>query len=350
MNHGLLFALSALTAVTSSTPTPEPKAPVAIVYALSGEAFQGAPGQPRHPIVLFDQLPAGADLDVEPGARLALAFASGKCWALGGGARATLGATDLGSRAGNVRRLPSVPPLPRLAPIRKDDHAGPRAGAVRIRGERIKGLYPGRGAKALASATVLRFRAAGGAERYRVEVQDEQGAIVVSTETTAPAVRVPAGILRPGASYHWVVRTLDLPGAAARGEADFPTLDRESAWRRERLRRAAAGRRELTALLAGIDRQLGVLAEARDELRSALAASPGDPALGAVLAAVERDLAEDTEETSGTETGVVVEAVALYSLGALAGPVPHPEQAGPAGVPELERRPSTPRSSFSVNL
>ena len=163
MKQGLLLVLSALSAVTSPTSTPGPsKTPTAIVYALTGEASQIGPGQPRQSVRLFDRLPAGAVLDVAPGAHLALAFASGKRWALGGGARVTLGVADVGSRTGDVHRLPSVPPLPHLASIRKDDHAGPRAGAVRIRGERIKGLYPGRGATAIASATVLRFQAVEG--------------------------------------------------------------------------------------------------------------------------------------------------------------------------------------------
>lgn len=327
MKQGLLFALSLLSAVTPRTSTSgPPKAPVTIVYVLTGEASQKAPGQPRQPIRLFDRLPAGAVLDVAPGAHLTLAFASGNRWALGGGARATLGATDLGSRAGDVRRLPSVPPLPRLAPIRKDEHAGRRAGAVRIRGERIKGLYPDCGATAMASATVLRFQAVEGPERYKIEVQDGKGEVVFAADTDEAEMRLPADLLHPGAPYHWSVRTMGRTLGEARGEAGFTTLDRDTARRREALRRAAAGQGELTALLAGLDRQLGLLAEARDELRSAVAAAPGDAALSAALAEVEQDLSTDPEDDSApsvpAEQGLAVEEVAVGSAAARAGIVP----------------------------
>jgi hypothetical protein len=299
--------------------------PVAIVYALTGEAFEAAPGQPRQTIDRFALLPAGAVLEVSPGAHLALAFASGKRWAIGGGARVTLGTVDLQSRTGDVRRLPAVPPLPRLAPIRADDHPGLSGGAVRIRGERIKGLYPGRGAAALAGATFLRFEPAESTERYKIEVQDRQGAEVFATVTAATKVRVPTSRLRPGGAYHWAVRTLDRPGAIARGEADFTALDRVSERRREALRRAVAGHRELTALLAVIDRQLGLLAEARDELKSALKEEPENPALAAALAGVERSL------TEAADAG------------------PNLEPAVPDGVPEMRRRPLAPSSRPPVN-
>ncbi len=269
-----------------------PAAPVAIIYGLTGNAFHTDPGQPRRAARLLDRLPAGATLEVGPGSRLDLAFSTGLRWRLGSGARGVLGTEDLASHVGAVRRLLKVPLLPPLAPISNDEHAGLSAGAVIIRGEGITGLYPQGVAKALAGSTVLRFKPLGGVEKYRVEIQDRQGAAVVSLETAEPLVKIPAETLRPGTAYHWTVCTVDRPGPAAKGEADFTTLDAESARRRDNLQSSVKHPEDI-ALLAGVDRQLGLLAEAREELASALQADPENPALRAALADLDRDLAAD---------------------------------------------------------
>jgi CHAT domain-containing protein/Flp pilus assembly protein TadD len=255
MMQSLFFVLAVLSATTARPAAPgTADAPAAIVYALTGEAFQITP--PPAPVHLFDCLPAGAVLEVAPGARLSLAFATGKRWSLAGGARVTLGAKDLESRTGDVHRLEPVSALPRLARILDGEHAGARPGAVR--GEQIKGLYPGGGAAAIASATMLQFQAVEGAERYKVEVQDGRGRIVFMAETDETGSHLKAGLLRPGATYSWTVRTVGRVLGEARGEAAFTTLDRETERRREALRRAAAGNQELTALLAAIDHRLGL--------------------------------------------------------------------------------------------
>jgi CHAT domain-containing protein/Tfp pilus assembly protein PilF len=127
-----LFLLAALPAQTAPAARPEP---VAIVYWMTGEARRLEPGPSREPLRLFDRLPAGATFEVAAGSRLALAFATGKRYEISGPARATLGQRDLAARAGGVRALPAVPPLPRLAPIAEDDDPGPGAGAVRLRGD-----------------------------------------------------------------------------------------------------------------------------------------------------------------------------------------------------------------------
>jgi hypothetical protein len=290
MIQNLLFVLAALTAA------PAPPAPAAIVYALTGEASQAASGQPRHAVRLFDRLAAGARLEVAPGARLALAFESGNRWELGGGARITLGATGFKAHSGDVRALPSVPPLPRLAAIRKHDHAGPR-GAVRIRAERIAGLYPRCGAATLAGATVLRFEPVDGGGKYRVEVVDRQGKAVFTEETATAEVNIPEGRLKPGRRYHWTVRTIDRVGPVARGDAGFVTLSAKIAEAREELRKAveSAGDGASLALLAEVDRSLGLLAEALKELRLDLGRTQMDPALREALAEIEARLEHEDE-------------------------------------------------------
>jgi hypothetical protein len=272
-----------------------PPQPAALVFAISGAAFRSEPNQAHRPVHLFDRLPAGTVLEVGSGSRIALAFASGKRWSLGEGARARVTRCDLADRSGSVRELPAAPPLPLFPALEAGERPGPRAGAIRIRGEEISGLYPARGATALAATVVLRFHPLEGAGRYRVEVEDERGTTVYGEETPATgSLSLPANALQPGTSYHWTVRTVDRPGPLARGEADFMTLDEAAARAREELRRAAAAApgHELTALLAGVDRDLGLLAEAREELRAALAAAPGDSALTAALADLDHSIEE----------------------------------------------------------
>jgi hypothetical protein len=282
------LSFGVLLALLVKQEAPQPVA--ALVYSLAGEASLQAPGTTGRPVRLFDRLAAGTSVEVGPDSRLELAFQNGRRYELGERSRVTVGAKDLVSRSGNVGSLPSVPPLPRLSPIAAEDRPGPKAGAVRIRAERIQGLYPCRGATTLPAGTVLRFQPVPGAGRYRIEAQDTQGRVVFRAETVKTETEVPDGILHPGTRYHWTVRTVDRPGSVARGEADFVTLSGHTAREREELRSAltAEGRGESLALLAAIDRSLGLLLEARWALEEALARSPGDSSLAEELAALEK--------------------------------------------------------------
>ncbi|HEX7185695.1 MAG TPA: hypothetical protein VF756_27970 [Thermoanaerobaculia bacterium] len=291
-----LAALSVLLCLlhwaSAATGARAPAKPVALVYSLAGRAALTIPFEERRPLRLFDRLPAGTTVEVRPGSRLALAFANGRRYELGGHSRAKLGRSDLTSRSGPVHPLPAVSPLPTLLPIAPEERAGLRAGAVRIRAERIAGLYPRRGTATLAGATTLRFEPVEGAGKYQVEVHDRQGNVVFGTETADSPVNVPAGILQPGVRYDWTVRTVERVGPVARGEADFVTLPARRAEAREALRRAVErmGDGASLALLAEVDRSLGLLIEARDEFRVAVRSSPGDTALAAGLAELERHL------------------------------------------------------------
>lgn len=268
--------------------------PAAIVYSLVGEASHASPGEAPRTVRLFDRLPAGATLEVGPGSRLMLAFENGRRYELGERSRVTLGPKDLASRSGPVRPLPRVPPLPRLVPIAAQDRPGSRAGAVRIRAERIAGLYPHHGTATLAQATLLRFEPVDGDGRYRVEVQDGHGNLIFEVETTGPEVALPPGVLQPGTHYDWTVRTVDRAGPAAQGRADFVTLSARTAEAREALRDVLTREEDgaSLALLAEVDRILGLLAEAREELQTARQASAGDARLAAALVDLERWLSQ----------------------------------------------------------
>jgi hypothetical protein len=267
---------------------------VAIVYSLKGEATLSE--VPRRSLHLFDRLPAGTTLEVGPSSRLALAFVNGLRYELGEGSRVTLGAKDLASRTGPVRPLPKVPPLPRLSPIAEDDHPGLSAGAVTIRGERIAGLYPHHGAASLAEETILHFQPILGARGYRIEVQDDEGWTVFRADVESPPVKVPPGTLRTDHHYWWAVRTLDRPCSVARGEAELVTLGEDAARMREETRESLEGEGPGSIpLLAEIDLSLGLLLEAREDLRKALESELADPALREALAEIERQLESDDD-------------------------------------------------------
>lgn len=240
--------------------------PVAIVYSLAGEASLAAP-VPR-PLRRFDRLPAGTTVEVSPGSRVALAFVSGLRYELGERSRVTIGRRNLASRTGPVRRLPPAPLLPRLSPIAAEDRPGPRAGAVRIRTEIITGLHPDRGETSLASATRLRFDSVTAAPGYRVQIADRTGETLFQTDTRATEIQVPPGILEPGERYSWTVETRDRPGAVARGEATWTTLDAARSRAREELRRWIQSSRETEdrLVLMAVDQALGLAEDARCRL------------------------------------------------------------------------------------
>jgi hypothetical protein len=266
--------------------------PVAIVYSLIGKASIMAP-VPR-PLRLFDCLPTGTILEVGPDSRLAIAFVSGRRYELGK-SRVILGPEDFASFNGTVRSLPRLPPL-LLSPIAAEDRPGPRAGAVRIRAERITGLYPHRGAAVLPEKIFLRFQPVMGAGRYRVEVHDEQGQAVFRTDVEAPPVKLPVESFRAGLVYRWTVRTLDRPGAVARGDAELIILDEKSARKREKAREILELEKpDSLLLLVEIDRSLGLLLEARDELREALDRKPRDSGLQQALSEIEIQLEREND-------------------------------------------------------
>jgi len=291
---GVLVAipLTALAGVTEA----KASEPVAIIYSLDGEASVATSGTARRPLPLFDRLPAGAIVEVGPDSHLALAFSSGLRYELGALSRATLGAKALTLRSGPVRPLPPVPPLLNLFPIAEDDRPGPSAAAVRIRSERIAGLYPHRGVAVLEDEAALHFQPVDGARGYRTEVQDDQGGTVFRVDIESPPVKLPAGTLRAGLRYRWTVRTLDRPGAVACGGAELVTLSKGAARAREKAREVLESETpDSLPLLAEIDRSLGLLLEAREELRQALDRKPGDPGLRQALAELEKQLEDENE-------------------------------------------------------
>jgi hypothetical protein len=282
--------LAVIHCATASMQTVEP--PVAIVCAVTGTVTATLPTREKTTLRLFDWIAVDAVIEVGRASSVTLAFASGARYELAEHANARTSQRSLIAGSGAVRTLTPVPPLPLIAPIAAMARPGPRAAAVRIRGGDITGMYPDEGASSEADSTWLRFAALSDASRYHIEIRNEGGGRVFQVETHTATVRVPPGLLTPGVTYYWEVRTVDRIPQAARGTARFVTLDTGTARARAAFKASLEGADDAAslALLAEIDRGLGLLSEAHEELRAAVARAPDDAALRRALERLEQQL------------------------------------------------------------
>lgn len=271
------IVLAALPWCAAASQRSETSPLVALISELSGDASSRVrPGAPSSPARRFDALAVGATLELGPKSHGVVVLAGGERFALGPGARATVAATQLTQTSGPVKALPSLPTLPRLVALDDSRPSGP-LGGVRLRGTVISRLHPSYAVLATDPIT-LRFDRVDGASKYAVEMEDAAGRRLFAAETTTAEVPLPSGLLAPGATFHWTVRTLDQLGAEARGTSQFRTLSADQAQIRDALRRADASEDD-AAFLAEVDRRLGLYPQALDGFRAALAGAPDDASL-----------------------------------------------------------------------
>ncbi len=290
----LCLALVPDAAGFSAGALPSREQPVAAVCELAGRASGLAAGG-RSQLRLLDWLSAGTRVEVPRGARVVLVFLSGSRYELPADTWAVLGLARVERAHERVRALAPLPPWPELvAPI--DDHEAPgsRAAAIRLRGARVQNPWPAGGAPAPSAAARLCFRRVPRVSGYEVEVRARDGSVVFRARTPDECVSVPAGVLRPDATYSWTVRTMSLAAPDLRGEAEFRTLSADVEALREALARTRHGG-DVSAgvFLALLDRRLGLLREARDGIQALRRDGLRDPALAHALADVERQLKQD---------------------------------------------------------
>jgi hypothetical protein len=268
---------------------------VAVVAAASGKVSAADCGKVTT-VRRFDWLPDGCIVDVAAGSSLTLAFADGTRHGLAERTKAVLNAGGPRALVGTIRALEAFPPMPRVGLDPRAD-PGPRAGAVRIRdgdGAFTGGLYPQEGAVVLPASTVVSFPSIGGVKAV-IELEDESGRVVLMAQTEATSLAVPAGILKPASRYWLRVRTVDRTGSTVVGHARFATLGAADIERRAAFKNSieARGDAESLALLAEVDRHLGLLAEARREFQDVLAKFADDAVVRQALADLERGMAAD---------------------------------------------------------
>jgi len=286
-SHRLALIGGVALCVTVGAATEPAPAAVAIASFVDGQVWSTpAPGGEQTPLRLFARLRPEAVVTTGAGARVVLAFTSGRRFELQAGARAVVTAEALEGAGDAVRELAAVPTSPQLLPLAFDEDVGARAGATRFRdsgglGVHISGLAPGDGEIVLADAVALAFEPFPGVDSYRVEVEDEAGRALLQLETQASAVPVPAGVLRPGALYLWRVRTAGRLRPAAMAEVVFATLGADKAEARRALADQARGGddADLLVLLAEVDSGLGMRLQACADLERAAELAGPNPAL-----------------------------------------------------------------------
>ena len=287
-----MTTLALTVALLVALPAEDAREAAALVVTASGPLSLNE-GSTTRRVGPLEWLSNGATLDC--GSQTALvALASGRRFELSPGARVRVRPDRLEVLAGEARELTRVAPIPKVARLADNEKAGTRSAAMRIRGRRIDGLYPCRDAVTLAEATTLRFSLAAGIAEYHVEIEDDEGETVFHVSTRGGEVLIARDVLQPGRRYRWSVRGGSAEGLA-RGEAEFSTLDADAAAARQRLRESMGSAEEAggLALLAEVDRQLGLLLEARDGFARALERAPRSAELSAALAQIESRLRED---------------------------------------------------------
>ncbi|MBN2431207.1 MAG: tetratricopeptide repeat protein [Acidobacteria bacterium] len=276
--------LSFQSSSTMAAEETDPAVPVAIVCYVQG-AVTVQPADPNAaavPLNLFDWLSAGATVSTGDDGRVIIAMAGdGSRYELGPGARIVLN-PEQPEMLGPVRELPPVHYSPRLPSLTDPRRWGQQAGAIRLRGAAEAGqLYPSNGATLLADQPVLLFPLLPGAEKYRVEIEDEWGNNIFSVETRETRLDLSTGILKPGSFYYWRVRTVSQTRTSTWEEAIFATLSDEDVCRHNELRQQATGSDDpvLWLLLAWLDMELGLRREACHWLKEALRLDPGNPSI-----------------------------------------------------------------------
>ncbi len=290
MRHRTLIAgIAVPLAVFSASAAFAADPPAAVIAALGGTATMTDASGRTQAVHAFDWVNPETTLETGAGAHLTLAFANGRRYEMRENARLTVIAAGATNLSGPVHPLAPVPPMPKLPAVAPGSGASIQSGAVRVRSipPVRECRYPRDGYTTQADRAVLRFKAPAGS--YRVEILDDSGSVIFKTETSAAEVAVPAGTLRAGVHYSW--RVLGPGGSETiRDRAEFTTLSDDDAARRAAF---IAGFPERDAdtleLLAQVDLRLGLLLDARDELREAAAHSPHSDRVEKLLREIESE-------------------------------------------------------------
>jgi hypothetical protein len=262
---------------------------VAIVCFLQGKASIQEPGQSeRIDLRLFDWLNSGSALETGPGTKLVMAFSNGNRYELGERVKVVLGQADFISQSGPVKKLDAVSVMPQIISLAGDVKPGSRLGGIRLRSSKrtISNLYPNEGDAVLADQAVLTFDPLPDVEKYRVEIEDEQGRDLLSAETSVPRVIISPGIIKPGTNYYWQVRALEKDELSTVSYAAFITVTEEQAGLRNSFRAQVSQSRDAAnlLLLARVELAIGLRRESCETLNEALSLSPDNEEIRGAMA------------------------------------------------------------------
>ena len=286
---GFLFALSLYGAFMLKAVDKESES-VAIVCYVSGKAAITIP--PDNKIIalqLFDRLKAGTEIKTESNSKVVIAFFTGAQYEIGEESTATVEPKELKSDKSSIKKLQAILAMPKIAPIAKEENPGKRAAAIRIRGylegQELLKPYPRNGAAVLADSTVLSIKPVEGIDKYKVDIEDENGNSIFSVETSSTAITISPNILKDGSVYLWRVRTINQQKRSVHAEEMFETVSKENAKLRLALKQQMEKQQDISLLmlLADVDHNLGLKKEACDELHIAMKQSADNPLLQQTL-------------------------------------------------------------------
>jgi len=234
--------------------------PVAIVTEVHGNVWAETAGPGKQEARTFDWFSAGAVLSTDAGATMVVVFESGKRTRLGERSRIRVTADGPADARGITEPLTPVPPLPHVSVVTLEGPAT-RINAVRVRGDAFARLHPD-GSALIADQARLQFEPVREFSSYAITIEREDGTLAFDTTTSATSIDVRPGVLQPGTQYYWRVAAQDPLGRVVRGTGRFVTLTSEQVTRREELRRHLGSSPADLALLAEVDRSLGLVREA----------------------------------------------------------------------------------------
>jgi hypothetical protein len=266
---------------------------VALIQSVIGHVTAKLPGRDLPaPVSNFDFLAVRTTLELGAESKAILIFWNGRRFELAGGAAATLGPDSLGWTRGPVRELDRLPPLPHPQPIVMRGRSSP--GAVRIRNGIDLHLMPVNSYE-LPASLHLSFAAVPYATSYLVQLEDQHGRQLTHMTTSknriemCPAASkspgeaaesapcIPGRVIKAGARYRWKVQVLGPDGVIAEDTAPFLMASQKDIGERTRfanaLRHTETDEASRLALMGIIDRKLGLLSEADEELAAAAGAA-----------------------------------------------------------------------------
>lgn len=233
---------------------------------------------------VFDWLRPNTTVETATGGSVLVVLIDGGRYELGERSRARLEKGALRTVAGDVRHLPEVTEIPKLAAI-ADRLPTARGGVVRVRGPKLQHCYPAANVSILPGQSVFSFEPVAEATTYVLEIENDEGVVIHRAQSSGGPVTIPAEILKPGAIYYWEIRGL-APGAEGpQCGAEFSVLPLEDETRRAALRTVVQnmGDADSLALLGEVDRRLGLLREAREEFAAALRQSSTPETIRSVI-------------------------------------------------------------------
>lgn len=211
--------------------------PLAIVTDLQGSAIKKGSGR----LAILAQLGAGAELELEAGARMTVAhFAGGRQFDLDGPGSFRLTPVGVES-AGGGRVTPHAP----LASVYRHVHLRPARIAqtsISMRGgpdDMPLQLMSPVGTWILENRPVFRWQPTAGVASYHFQLTDNTGGVLYETSSGEPSVGLPDSItLGAGQTYAWQVDAIRPNSPVVSGWTEFGIADVD---RRERVEAARPG-------------------------------------------------------------------------------------------------------------